>query len=951
MKARIERARFLARELQFLARDLARNTHDSSVALFLEHLLRLRCFTASELRQADVLRWVELAEATWAEAAQVLIPHLGRALNPEALWDLLLDLEAGEADVDHDIQGWLADFLLLATVAPWMPGKSGQRAQERVEDCLAVLESAPHTFMGIHQPLQEREELEGLNGLPPWTRQIWARLRRLPLLLALDASEARAPEGTVENLLGALGIAVSPPGASSVIPLDSIVLERARRALQERDSWGPPTRETDALLRMAAADDGDFWWPLGSRLGESWYLAGGPGAWSLRGPHDPDISVEPPDRPGTPLQSWQDDDGRAWDLSALPLEGQRLRLALSRPPQRAILSFSFPSAPHPLQKRLARWTLWRPFAPLTMASLAIDEARTDKRLSPRDGRRLLHWAREAKQMAAQPRPPFACPFPVSISPHPRVPDQLRGAVLRIGLAETEWTDGGEPFRDIAGAEDPTFRLLEREQLASLSLNPKPGYLAPTRPVLEGGSWGAACALVLEAKRRGRAIPPDLVVSAALVSGPDGPWLAPVGRLQDKCHTLEREMPGCRFFFVAPPEQEPPTSRGITTVPLRPGPPTQLFERVWGKEPAIPSTDPLPGLIRDAFHAYRQQDYELAEQLYDTVIETTDAQRASSPESDRYALEARLRLGVISMHRGRPTEAAQALSDLLDTALGTVSLSLRIELKSNLAAAFLDAFQPAETRSTLEAERRVLAPFLALDPRDTPSDIRDALVTWLGTWRRLHLLQAHPRQALAVQRSLLRLLPPREMARGLGALGECARRASQPEQAVQAWNDAIRALSAAPRRYRANTEAFIRFYGARAALVQPAMYEAWALTPEECRSLMQRTDLPAARWRLELMELLLSLEEGDPSPLRAWFEGLRARSDFLAWHQALGLLLVECIEPSLAPLALRMASQVMARVDLRGAPELRSARDALVTATREGSHPGKAVRELLRYCAY
>ena len=211
MNAHLTRARFLLQELNLLADELAAQTRGSTVALFLEHLLRLRGYTPQELEAAGLLQGRLLLEEAWQEAQPDLAPWLGRGLDLEALWDRLLALQAGEPDEHDSLEGWLEDLLLVATVAPHIPGTRGEQARGRVQDCLDVLEASPSTFAAIHPALRRREDLEGTDGLHAWTRSVHARLRALPLLRLVDASPAAPPPEHLAALLAAVGVSPSPP--------------------------------------------------------------------------------------------------------------------------------------------------------------------------------------------------------------------------------------------------------------------------------------------------------------------------------------------------------------------------------------------------------------------------------------------------------------------------------------------------------------------------------------------------------------------------------------------------------------------------------------------------------------------------------------------------------------------------------------------------------------------
>jgi hypothetical protein len=416
----------------------------------------------------------------------------------------------------------------------------------------------------------------------------------------------------------------------------------------------------------------------------------------------------------------------------------------------------------------------------------------------------------------------------------------------------------------------------------------------------GGSGGAAAWLTHRARATGRIIPRDLVVSAALVPGPDGePRLGAVAGGGAKARVVARELPGAKLLLCG-------DAQGADVVPLPVGARVRELERlVWGAAAIIDRTE----LIRIgalAKHSFDSHDYATAAPRYREVANLADT------EDVELHHEAYLRLAAISVHQGVPGEADAWMhrADELERALPRSKRGVYVvERLSTLAGRAIDGFRPQVARDLLETDAARRA---AADDSDTWKQLQVR-----GAWRRLHLLNGAPLEARAEQRALLDITAddPVEHPRVLVDLGFVETRCGELSAARDAFLAARDAIAGMPPIYAVQSRAFLAWHLAR--------YDrrggdldglAEILSPHALDALLGDPRLQAAaRWRVETVR----------AETIATLDALAARvTDFQRWY--LGAFLLE------APATVELAGRLLATadVDLSGLPVLEQAREEL-----------------------
>jgi hypothetical protein len=353
MSDRINRLRSLAFELEQLGLELAERSSASAAVLFIDRVHRCACFTPSERSDAGVVELLDDVDQAWAESKLELGTLAGLGLDLENLMDRVYALQAG--DDEETVQDWAVELLLLAGVAPWVPGKRGEQMLEVMWSCLDLVQAYPERFHPAAIEVLDRIEHEGDAGLHRTTREVFEALRELPLLALMDrAVTSRTPEQVQERVDGfveSLGAQETTDEQVSLVIERRLALPRApAHPSWFRGIFGAEEAWTDAVgharaqaeiisrageregIRAAAATDQEVDVPLGLRSGHQfWLVARGNElhlsvrghAWreivaSISGQEDPIVAIP-------------DDDGGRWRLpatSAWPVDGLAIRMRL-----------------------------------------------------------------------------------------------------------------------------------------------------------------------------------------------------------------------------------------------------------------------------------------------------------------------------------------------------------------------------------------------------------------------------------------------------------------------------------------------------------------------------------------------------------------------------------------------------------------------------------------------
>jgi len=526
-----------------------------------------------------------------------------------------------------------------------------------------------------------------------------------------------------------------------------------------------------------------------------------------------------------------------------------------------------------------------PFAPRAVEEELARLSSRPRLLAPE--RRAVERLRDrVARMDPAPTDPAACAFPVVTQGEA----WLDGAVLHA-LASAEHRPGACPAEKAFPEERALHDLLAASDGRAFVV-PSP-LLSTTRLCeLVGDSCGAAFALAMEAARRGTSVPRDVVVSAAIGPSADGLVLRAVAGCDRKRRVLERERPGCRFFFVPLPGEEVGGSDSINLVPLEEGASLpSLFERILPR-PALVRAEALLREVREAEDLFAAQRYDDARPRWERIAQALPAGLAQSAQ---WNLTALTRLGAIELHAGRP-EAAEDWFERAAAAASRMSSAPRLavdQVRIYAAGALVDRLRPVEARRLLEPRTKDWRKRLAAD--DEGTDRREMLIACLGATRRLCLLSGDAEGAVEAQRELAGWAPAAESPRALADLGETLRRSGRIGQAREALSQARDALDWIPlASYRLQTEAFLTYYEGRLCL------ETGAAGPDDAYLRGLLDDLPArsaARWRLEELSCLLRLRDGDHGAAGGLVEAAdRASTDFFRWHACLGILRGAVVSP-------------------------------------------------------
>jgi hypothetical protein len=488
---------------------------------------------------------------------------------------------------------------------------------------------------------------------------------------------------------------------------------------------------------------------------------------------------------------------------------------------------------------------------------------------------------------------WSCRFPVLAGP--AAPEDVEGGLLSIVATDP----GVWPPR---GAS-PANRVLQ----AGVPLAPDlhvTGLPSPDNIRVDGHSGDGAAWLAARARETGRRVPADIVVSAALVAGPDGePRLATVAGGGAKARVVARELPGARLLLCGDPE-------GEHVVQLEAGAPVRVLERlVWG-DTAVVDRSQLAAIAAVAGEAFRAHAYRTAATRYEELL-------ARAGEADgELCYEACLRLAAVAIHEGRGAEAEAWYARADATPIPETRRQFRVERLTGLAGAAIDAFRPVPARAFLD-DRRVRR---AVDDPDEPWEQIQAL----GAWRRLHLLEGHPAEARDVQRRLVAVSDAIELPRSLLDLGFVELRCGDLPAAAAALREARVAIAGMDPVYRVQSQAFLTWHVARLARAGGStsglddLLEQGALD-----ALLAQPDLQAAgRWRLRTVRAARAGDEATLAQLTAEL------SPFQAWYA--GVFLSE--DARFQVVAARLLAD--AQVDLTGMPALDAARTALQSGGTE-----------------
>jgi len=590
-----------------------------------------------------------------------------------------------------------------------------------------------------------------------------------------------------------------------------------------------------------------------------------------------------------------------------------------------------------LRVALRRLAAHVPFAPRSVEE-ALERIARKELLAP-VRRHVEGLLRQARGHRLQPPNGSACAFPTVAEGAP-----VPGAVF-FAVAELFRPPGYLPLADAFPREAEMLRLLGDTFSVSLSIYPNPAPSSPGLLQLVGDSAGAAFAVAGEALRRGVSVPEDVAVSAAVVAGPDGNLhLRGVGGLDRKIDLLERERPGCRFYFVDREGRDFHAAR-VRLTPLPPGPIQALYEAILPRRDAPPRAR-VYERIREAERAFRDQDYPLARRLFGEILPMLDLLGYEDLQPRRWRYWSLVCLGAIALHGGDTDGAARHFEEADRLELPPGVHHEKDELELYVAGLYLDRLLPDRAEKLLRPLTDSWRQRMRIDPAG--DDRRRVYLACLGGMRRLHLLRGEPERAHAVQEELVAASPEHERARSLTDLGEVLRRMGRREEAAVAFREARRWLDHVylPT-YRLQTEAFLAYYEGRLALDRGEDIDlelVSALVPR----LPERS---AAAWRLRQLGLLARLRRGEDEALGALVRAAReARGDFARWQWGLGLLRAMEFRPAELREEVAAHFEGLSRMAAGFAPIERAHR-GLVDACRRGEDPLPFARLLLHHSPY
>jgi tetratricopeptide (TPR) repeat protein len=607
-----------------------------------------------------------------------------------------------------------------------------------------------------------------------------------------------------------------------------------------------------------------------------------------------------------------------------------------------------------------------PFAPMGVAEIAAEEIEDNwHRMSPVDQERYPRLVEKGKAMAEQRRQRgFACAFPVVLEPSSRLRKRLKGLVLEVRacLGQPDVGDAQpllEAVHDSLDDDHWIEHLLKRSGISAF-VAPHPENHEGVTLRLKGDSLEGAIYLAVMAAREGREFDGDVVASVALSMGPDGPYLDPVGSLEDKLAVLERERPECRFFYFPEDGEELHTDSDIELVKLSSGHAQRLFLEVFGEPVSGEQRAAIPTVLtlRDqANTAFFDQRYGEAEEIFGLLEAKLEelGDEPWHPQASAFRFEVAARKASLLLHAGKWDQAQPLLEQLRDAMERHEEINrlMFVEVLADLAAARIDAHDPNGAAEILERDLGEDLEDLSTKSRRLTFDEKIIMMNIYGAWRRVHLLRGDPDRALEMQQRLVRVAPPRERARALSDLGECQYRTGDFEGAMRTWDEAEKALRKVSSYYGLHTRAFLEYYRARADLVSQEGSTAALVLAERAGVRREAVkEKSAAHWRLTRLRALARCVHGVPGALRELTQDLDSDLPvYKRWCYALDLLWAAQWAKQHADEALRHAAVVLGAIPLPHYPELDEARILFCEAAQRSEKQREAIEGLLRRRVY
>jgi hypothetical protein len=323
MTPQIQNILALMSELVALALALTVGLSPSDAALLLDRWLRVRSFTAVQRDAAGISDQFEQLDTRLAGMERQLAVSAGQGVDLEALWQRGLALL--DAGTTPEAEAWGRDLLLLANLAPVIPGDRGMRARGMVERCLDLASAEPLSFLGAASVALDRWEHEPVDDLDAFSLAAHRALETLPLEAAIDASAVPLPGGKLRSLIDPIRNgtvlredlkslpaedqpwihAIRPRvrqrvGTASPSELSSswrMLIARADDAIQDALGWRGELaamlargRAAGAVRCYADSDPGDML-RLGRHVEEDWWLVHDARGFSLQGPKLDDVTV------------------------------------------------------------------------------------------------------------------------------------------------------------------------------------------------------------------------------------------------------------------------------------------------------------------------------------------------------------------------------------------------------------------------------------------------------------------------------------------------------------------------------------------------------------------------------------------------------------------------------------------------------------------------------------
>lgn len=607
-----------------------------------------------------------------------------------------------------------------------------------------------------------------------------------------------------------------------------------------------------------------------------------------------------------------------------------------------------------------------PFAPRGVTEIAAEEIEENgHRHSPVEEVRYARLVEKGKTMAGKRRKHgFAFAFPVVLEPTNRLRKRLKGLVLEVRacLGHPDVGDAQPLLQAVHDSLDDDHwieHLIDRSGISAF-VAPHPENHEGVTLRLKGDSLEGAVYLAVMAAREGKEIDEDICVSAALSMGPDGPYLDPVGSLEDKLTVLERERPECKFFYFPADGTRLSSDSNIKLVKLEPGHAQKLFQEVFGQPVSgeIGAVVPAVLTMRDqASRAFFDQRYDEAERALEELDARLDelGDQPWHPQAKAFRYEVAARKASVLLHAGRRDQAQPLLEQLRRAMELHVEISrlMFVEVIADLASARIDAHDPVAAAAILERDLGEDLEVLSGLRRGLYHEEKLILMNIHGAWRRVHLLRGEPEEALEAQRKLLQVAPPRERARALSDLGECQYRTGDFAGAMRTWAEAEDALGKISSYCGLHTKAFLEYYRARADLVsQEGCTDPGDLAERVIVRLEAVKKRSAAHWRLTRLQALARWIGGEESGLRDLLGALdHEQRPFLRWCYCLDLIWGAQRVRHDADEALRRAAEVLGALPLPHYPELDEARLWFCEAAQRSEQHHEAIEGLLRRRVY